>query len=228
MTAFVGVMLPVLLSLGSWQLQRAEEKRFLEDRYFDALAALPTAADAKPAASIPAFTRLRLTGRYLPDKQYLVDNQVHDGQVGYWAVTPFADLDGRVWLLNRGFQAAPPQREELPELAVPTGQQTLVAMVWPEFGLPPTWQADAPMGSYPRRVQRLDLARLAAAENAELVQLRLEAGQPGSLTPASLTVDFNPAGHTGYAVQWFGLAATLLAGFVILGLRNGAERNTAH
>lgn len=223
MSAFVLVMLPVLLALGNWQLGRAEEKRVLEDRYFDALGERPAVPGERGASQLDAFSRLELSGRYLPKRQYLVDNQIHDGEVGYWVVTVFEGLDDRRWLVNRGFVTAPGRRDQLPQLPLPAGEQSLVAVVWPELGLPPTWREEFPSGDYPRRIQRLDVRSLAALEKAEPVQLRLEARQPGSLTPASLAVDFNPAGHTGYAVQWFGLAATLAIGFVILGFRNAAD-----
>ena len=227
MTGFVVVMLPVLVSLGLWQLDRADEKRVLEDRYVDALGERPRPAESASLDDLPAFARVRVTGRYLSEQQYLIDHQIFQGEVGYWVVSPMVDQDNRAWLINRGFIAAPQRREVLPALPVPDGEVSVVAVLWPDLGLPPAFEEVDPARlaeqAYPRRVQRLDVDLLARLESAVPAQLRLEGGQPGSLTPASLAVDFNPARHTGYAVQWFALAATLLIGYVVLGLRNGAD-----
>jgi cytochrome oxidase assembly protein ShyY1 len=50
-------------------------------------------------------------------------------------------------------------------------------------------------------------------------EIRLEAGQPGVFDPAPTELNMPAAKHTGYAVQWFGLAAALSIGFVIFGFR---------
>ena len=42
MTGLVIVMLPLLLSLGNWQVQRGALKRDLENQYLDNLTELPT------------------------------------------------------------------------------------------------------------------------------------------------------------------------------------------
>ena len=48
--------------------------------------------------------------------------------------------------------------------------------------------------------------------------LRLEAGQPGSLTPTPRSLGMGPERHQGYAFQWFALAATLLTAYVVYGV----------
>ncbi len=222
MSAFVLVFLPITLGLGAWQLERASYKRSLEDAYFDALGARP----ALEGEDWQAFSPVRLQGRFVNERSYLVDNQISDGDVGYFVVTVFETTAGNRYLVNRGFVAAPAVREELPQIEVVEGEVRIDALAWPELGLPMIWQETDWRGAYPRRIQRLDVAKLSETESAVRWQLRLEHGQPGGLTPTSLAVDFNPARHTGYAVQWFGLATALLIGFVVFG-RLGA-RESAH
>lgn len=230
MSLFVLIMLPILLSLGNWQLRRGAEKEALETDYLARSGALPI--DAKSLASVDrdtlAFARLRLRGQYLPQQYYLIDNQVLDGTVGYWVLHRFESEDGRLWLVNRGFTKAAEQRAQLPAIATPTGPQTLVAIVWPDTGLVPEFgqssaadQRPAAAGSvWPQRRQRLD-ARAMAAEHprGQAVELRLEYGQPGVLQPAPSAFASGADRHRGYAVQWFGLAAVLMIGFVLFGLR---------
>lgn len=217
MTLLAAVMLPVLANLGCWQLDRAAEKRGYEQAYFEQLSRAPVPApDAE--ADLMAFLRVRLEGRYQRGKHYLVDNRTHQGRPGYWVVSRFSAADGRRWLVNRGWIPAPPRRDRLPEFSTPEGRVAIVGMLWPDTGLPPLVGAsDWPEG-WPKRVQRLDVQRMAREENDVVpVEVRLDRAQPGALEPAPQAVTFSPARHQGYAAQWFGLAAVLAAGYLVYG-----------
>lgn len=218
MTLFVVVMLPLVCGLGLWQLERAEEKAVYQDRYFDRLGMLPQAPPEQPRQA--DFQRVRLHGHYLPGRDFLVDNQVRNGRSGYWVVSVFAGHDGRAWLVNRGWLAAPASRDRLPAIPTPSGEQTLVGVIWPDTGLVPLLAADPWGEQWPKRVQRLDVSRMAAtADSVVPVEVRLEPGQPGVFHPAPVDVDFSPRIHQGYAVQWFALAVALVAGYLIYGFR---------
>ncbi len=236
----VMAMLPVLLALGVWQLQRAEEKRSYQSRYYDRLAEPP-----RPLASLAGsltdagFARVFLRGRYQRGRDYLVDNRTRHGRPGYWVVSRFAAQDGRIYLVNRGWIAAPPRREVLPEVVTPGGPVTLQAVVWPDLGLPPLLAEEAWPSRWPKRIQRLDVARMAAdpdlgpgidsrfepePEPVVAAELRLEPGQAGVFVAAPVDPGFVPERHQAYAAQWFGLALVLLAGYVILGFRLARDR----
>lgn len=216
MTVFTAVMLPVTVGLGFWQLDREAEKRSLETAYYESFGALPRPAPHRLDGL--DFARVRLHGRYLAGQNYLVDNRTERGRPGYWVVTVFEGDDGRRWLVNRGWVPAPERRDRLPEVPTPGGVHTLNGVVWPNTGLPPLLAEDPWPSGWPRRVQRLEIERMAALDGgAEPVEVRLEAGQPGVFLAAPLDMDFAPERHRGYAVQWFSLAAVLLAGFVIFG-----------
>jgi len=99
MALFVIVMLPLVIGLGFWQLQRAAYKQSLMDDYFDKLGGLPTALSG---AFVPeAFTRVRVRGSYA-DINLLLDNQVNNSRQGYWVYTPFTS-EGATWMVNRGW-----------------------------------------------------------------------------------------------------------------------------
>jgi cytochrome oxidase assembly protein ShyY1 len=215
MTVLLLVGLPVLLSLGNWQLQRAEEKRRFELNYLQAQSALPVRPGL--ADEQPPFTRLRLRGRYDADRQFLLDNQVRDGQIGYWVVTPFRDVDGRNWLVNRGWVAAAQRRDQLPDLVVDTDPEQIVAVVWPDTGLIPALAEERWPSQWPLRIQRLDVDKMAPLVDAVPMELRLEAGQPGVLAPAPVLMTVRASKHTGYAMQWFAFAGVLMLGFLIYG-----------
>ena len=94
------------MAAGFWQLDRAAEKRAL----FQAFAR----GDAAPAAErLPGdgaapgqrYAPLQLTGRYLPDRQVLLDNMSLGGRPGYQVLTPLQTDDGVV-MVNRGWGPA--------------------------------------------------------------------------------------------------------------------------
>ena len=220
MTTFVMVMLPLTVALGFWQLDRAELKRGLERQYLERLGMLPETPPETLANA--AFLRVRLEGEYEPGHHYLVDNRVRDGRPGYWVVSRFRASDGRGWLVNRGWVAAPPRRDLLPPVGTPSGSQRLLGVLWPDTGLTPLLAPDPWPDSWPRRVQRLDVARM-AAEGPDVVpvEVRLEPGQPGVEAAAPVNVAFRPERHTGYAVQWFALAGVLVVAYLIFAFRRG-------
>lgn len=204
-------MLPVVSSLGIWQLNRAEEKKGLED----AFAASLSSPVRMSRGEIQPFDRIRLSGEY-GTEQFLVDNQIHQGKVGYWAIQTFRDDRGTVYLINRGWVPAPESRDELPEVETPAGVVSLQTMVWPQLGLPPVWGQDEWASGTVIRVQQRDIPRMAERTGAEPQELRLESGSPGVLVPAPQEINFGRATHLGYAVQWFGLATVLIAGWIIV------------
>lgn len=216
MTLFVGLMLPVLVSLGSWQLSRAEEKRQFEESYLDRISAL----GVEPGEVVAPFQRLKLSGSYEADRYFLLDNQTRRGAVGFVVVSSFLASDGRRWLINRGFIPGDGTRRSLPVVESPSGPVTLVGLAWPELGLMPVFGADEWSADWPKLVQRLEVVRMAALlANAEPLEVRLEAGQKGVFDPAVTELNMPAAKHTGYAVQWFGLAMALGIGYLFFGFR---------
>ncbi|MEQ8858226.1 MAG: SURF1 family protein [Pseudomonadales bacterium] len=227
MTLFVVGMLPVLVGLGFWQLERAAEKHAYQARYFDRVGMLPR-VPPQANGTDSAFLRVRLLGHYESGRHYLVDNRPRDGRPGYWVVSLFAGSDGRRYLVNRGWLAAPPSRDELPDVPTPTGAVTLVGVIWPDTGLTPLLAEDPWTRDWPRRVQRLDVQRMARqGEGAVAMEIRLEPGEPGVFAAVPVDAAFLPERHEGYAAQWFALAGVLVVGFVIFGLRRAPGRRSS-
>lgn len=217
MSLFALIMLPTVISLGFWQLSRGAEKRSMEMDYLNQLTALPVTIDRMEAAK--RFQRVRFHGQF-GDEIFLVDNQVHEGRTGYWIVQVFDTTSGMRLLVNRGFIAAPRRRDELPSVSVPMGRIELVGTLWPFTGLIPVLDDDAWPAGWPKRVQRLDVARMAATVEAQALEIRLEPGQPGVETAAPFAKVLSDAKHMGYAATWFGLALVLTAGYVAFGFKN--------
>ena len=219
MTLTVALLLPLLVALGWWQLARGAEKRILESQYLERMISLPVAPG--PAALAEPFTRIRLRGRY-GSEIFLLDNQVMAGKVGYWVVQAFVTGTER-YLVNRGFVAAPPSREALPVIDAPSEPVEIVGVVWPFLGLVPLLEEDHWSASWPKRVQRMNVERMAQAADAVPVELRLEPGQPGVYSAAPFATLLSDARHRGYAATWFGLAAALAIAYGAFGWRRAHQ-----
>jgi cytochrome oxidase assembly protein ShyY1 len=219
MTLCVVLLLPLGVGLGFWQLERAEEKHNYEEAYLDRISAFPV-APPEALEDLQDFQRLRLTGRFEPGRDFLLDNQTRHGAVGYLVVSSFLAGDGRRWLVNRGFIEGGMRRQRLPEVVTPEGEVFLIGVLWPEVGLLPMFSDDEWVSEWPKRIQRLEVERMAGLlGNGVAREVRLEAGQIGAYTAPVLEMNMPSEKHTGYAVQWFGLTIALMVGYLIFGFR---------
>ena len=227
------LLVAALCWLGFWQLERAAYKRILEDQYFDNLAAVPLEESSlvemwklqEGAAGKPvfAFRTIELTGKYAQGKSFLLDNQIYKTRVGYRVIGLFESDSDTHYLVDRGWIAADTNRNVLPGPEYPDGEVTIFGMVWPNLGLVPVLKKSALDESWPKRIQRVDIELMQSVAGIKIFPylLRLEPSQPGAFTVLSRKVRFSADRHTAYAVQWFGLAFTLVAGLIILVRKHG-------
>ncbi|MBT8423056.1 MAG: SURF1 family protein, partial [Gammaproteobacteria bacterium] len=112
------LMLGAFFAAGIWQLDRAVEKEAILERFSNAADGnLITEIVPDEAAQALRFRQVRLTGRYQPDRQILLDNMTAAGRSGYQVLTPFVTGQGTV-LINRGWVPADPDRAVLPAVPV--------------------------------------------------------------------------------------------------------------
>jgi surfeit locus 1 family protein len=188
---------------GLWQLGRAAEKRDLEARFAagGAAGALQQLVTSEGAPEF-RYRTVRLTGRYDPEHQLLLDNISYERQPGYQVLTPFV-TDGGTVLVNRGWVRASGDRRILPDIELAATAPPPDAP-WPRRLLFPTsGQASAQLG-VPLRDYQLLLDP--AAPDGYVRDWR-----PGGMPPDR---------HVAYAVQWFGLALTVVVIYFVLVARN--------
>lgn len=218
------LLLTALLWLGFWQLDRAEQKRALQQAFASSSpgSARPVAAVA-PLLGLPRFAPVSLTGRYDSTRQALLDAQVHDGQAGYRVWTPFELANGDRVLVDRGWVRAAPDRAELPEVAVAEAERTITGLVapLPRPGIRLGGGVQETAG-WPRRLAWPDAAALEAAWGHPLppVLVLLAEQEPDGFVRDWNPVRVGPERHVGYAVQWFALALTLVVIVIVLTLRS--------
>ena len=222
----------LLVRLGFWQLHRAEEKQELQRRYQAQINAEPvnvTRARAwRTEAARMHWRRCVLAGTYDPHATYLLDNQVRRGVAGYQVFTRFVLEDGAAVLVERGWIAAPGSRNEAPQINTPTAPVTLagVAKPVPVSGIRLAQDVTESLTDNLKRVQRIDLARIAADNDLTLLPyvVRLDPAAAGVLIWNGSEPGFRRERHLGYAFQWFALAATLLVIYLVVNTKKRTGR----
>ena len=213
---FAAAGLPVLVMLGFWQLARAAEKE-------QALIVFEAQSQAPPTPLAALDTRdpglldgrrVLLTGHYLPERAFLLDNRVLQGRVGYELLMPFIDASGITVIVNRGWLLAPPTRDQLPAVDTPSGLIALRGEIHVPFDAPPK-ELFATEG-WPSVIQTIDVASMSARAELQVFPwlVRLEPGQPGVTEADWPRVNMSPDRHRAYAAQWFLMAIALAIVFV--------------
>lgn len=216
-------LVALTVSLGRWQLSRAQQKQALQDTISvqSARAVRPLAEfDAVTAADAGALYRaVSASGQWLHAYTVFLDNRQMDGRPGFFVVTPLLlPHNAGAVLVQRGWVPRDvSDRSRLPNLNAPLGEVTLSARI-----VPPPGRLFAFEGPDEGRIrQNIDLDAFRAETglalwSVSLQQLAVESPAP---TPDPLqrrwpapAVDVHK--HHGYAAQWFGLALLTTALYV--------------
>jgi surfeit locus 1 family protein len=213
------VLIALLVSLGRWQLHRADEKRVLFDS-FAAGADATRPIDLK-TPKLPRYQHVEAAGHYDDTRQVLIDNMVNAERAGYFVITPFA-LQGGGWILvNRGWIPLGKTRADRP--AIPAAADARIIRGRTDNLPSPGIRAGEPaplmppypvVASFPRHAdlaQLLDETLWTAAADSIL----LDPAEPDGYVRNWAPPGFPPMRHVGYAVQWFGLALALAVIYVV-------------
>ncbi|MEX2525573.1 MAG: SURF1 family protein [Gammaproteobacteria bacterium] len=224
----VALLLPLLIGLGFWQLDRAGQKEALEEAYRSRQAAPPmdlmAAGESGFEREKMLWRRVLLRGEYLPDKQFLLDNQAQGGKPGYLIFSPFR-LAGRetVVLVNRGWLPMTGGRDAVPDVPPPADNGAVrgTAKDPQSTGLALAGSVAEDLGRGLVRVQQLDLEALARSNNWSLLPyvVRLEQQTGSGFVRDWREPGFGREKHLGYAFQWFAMAAALLIIYLVVNMK---------
>jgi surfeit locus 1 family protein len=215
----------VLVSLGTWQVERL---RWKEGLIAERTARLVAPAELLPAeADWPAweFRRVEVRGTLRHDLEQLFGASGHGGQVGHHVLTPLLRPDGSALLVDRGWvpadKAHPAARREgqvegavtITGIARYRGENTA------NWFTPANQPGQGMWFSYdlPALEQALGLALLPVVVEAD------DRPNPGGLPVGGLTHIELTNNHLQYAITWYGLALTLVAVYVSFSLRRGGS-----
>ena len=210
--------------LGNWQTERAHYKRMLQARVenADRAPALNVGTQAVDETDV-LYRRVIVYGRFEPEHEILLDNRIYKGIAGYHVLTPLKLAGGnRYVLVNRGWLPVGASRAALPRIRPITTQVKIEGLALGTetryFELP----GARPLG---RLWQNLDFERYRARSGLSLQPFLL---QQRSDTRDGLVRDWprpdtGIAMHEAYALQWYGLAATLVVLWLSLNLKRNIK-----
>jgi len=218
-------LLPVMVGLGLWQLDRAAQKQHLQAEY-DRRQQEPEVRllSVLERAETLRFRRVVARGYFEPEYQVLIDNRVHRGQAGYHVLTPLRLGDGTVRVLvNRGWVPLGKDRAQLPKLKTPEAMVEVTGLaVVPQTRGFHLGGAKPPGSDWQPVWQYLDLDVF--QDNVPfplqpVVVLLDPDNDSGGFVRQWARLDAGIATHQGYAFQWFTLAVTLAGIYILLNTR---------
>lgn len=231
------LLLPLLLSLGFWQLERGEEKQQLREQFVELRKRAPIdilEVQWDKGRDALQYSNVRFTGYFNVKQYWLLDNQLYLGRPGYHIIAPVNTMDDHWVLVNLGWIQAPPRREYLPQVDLPSGVQEFSGHLYSQDALPFV-SAESEQQTWPRRVPTLDIDRLGEEFGQPFLpmRVRIDADNPNTQVAYWPINNLGPERHWGYAVQWFLMAATLLILLLftnsnlgqVIGIRNQSDES---
>ena len=200
------------LSLGQWQLNRAAEKRAIQEQRDQQgeRSALDNAAFMALSTPLEELHRpVQLKGHWLADQTVFLDNRQMNAKPGLYVITPL-QIEGSpaVVLVQRGWIARNfEDRTQLPKVRTPTGTVVVEGRIAP----PPSklYEMGGPDSGVIR--QNLDLSLFSAETGLPLLSMSIQ--QSGAASDGLLrewpVVGTGVEKHYGYAFQWFALSALI-------------------
>ena len=223
------VFFGLFISLGCWQLDRAEQKRTLyadfENRHSGKAIDLNLENINLEDKEAVFWRRVNATGEFLEQYQILLDNQVEQGQAGYFVYTPFKLKESNhVVLVNRGWLSKGKDRSLDPALVITNNLVSIMGVVKdkPKTGLLLKELPPEQMNQGVYRVQRLNIDELAELTKTKLLPyiIRLEPESEHGYRREWRSPGSGESVHIGYAFQWFAFATALLIIYLLLNIKN--------
>ncbi|MGE5651708.1 MAG: SURF1 family protein [Bacillota bacterium] len=218
-----GIAAIIGISLGQWQMRRATEKEAIEARMAQREAAAPLLLNAGvPGIDEAEYRRAIARGEFARDWPVYLDNRPYQGVAGFFVLMPFRLAGTQQYVLvARGWvRRDAADRTRLAVAPPPAGLTEVTGMVRRHPGHVLQLGRDEPL--HPGAiVQNVSVREVAQASKLDIAPIMLEQlndthdGLVRDWPRPSIGVER----HRGYAFQWYALAATALAFFVVTGLR---------
>lgn len=223
-TLAVVLVLPLLTALGFWQINRAKQTQ----AYLDSLQAGRHAAavnlnTGQPDYSVVHHRVATARGRYDSTHQFLLDNQISKGSVGYHVLTPLRLGDGSpAILVDRGWVPASFDRKVLPAVSVKEVERSVSGIVdkGPSVGIR-LGKAYMGGGSWPRRIAYVDFSYIAQALPYQVAPylIRLDPRAADGFVREPPKPAMGPEKNLGYAAQWFAMATAVVIIYLLVNLK---------
>jgi surfeit locus 1 family protein len=206
----------ICIRLGSWQLNKAESKQALQAQYNN--------YERDPAEALPTnfsnleeirYKKVRVSGKYLPQYQILLDNQFDGERPGYFVITPL-EIAGseNIILVNRGWIQALKNHNQIPEVNTPSSLQSVEGFIWVPSQKFFTLEKKTNSKEWNKIWQNMDLNLYTQLVPKKIlpVLLKMSPDNEGGFARHWVRPDDRIQTHLSYGYQWYGFA---IASFLI-------------
>ena len=222
------LILPILLRLGFWQLERAEEKRNLIELFKQQNELGPLSLTGKfKAGTVLNYRLARVSGSYNSNKMVFIDNKIHQGKTGVYVLTPFKLKNSEYSVLvNRGWVSMGFDRSLLPKIKTPQGllklSGKLKIITEKPFTVGNQFQSNEGWPALMQWINILEIEKKSGLKLLPYIFLLDEKEQSGYVRNWKPVV-MQPEKSTSYAVQWFALALALTIIYIVVNLKKESE-----
>ena len=237
------VCIPVLIALGLWQLDRADEKRVIDKGVSDAITKTALTLNDVDVKSInnEIYRSTLIKGYFDTSHQFLLDNRTNQGKPGYHVISPFlfehnsSDNSSRLAvLINRGWIAYKGTRDNIIDISLEKEMMSISGAIKhiPRSIVLKDRDVDNSSPSLIFKTEQKQLDGIKLIQSIELE--RLEKDLNYLLLPVIVELDKTDENgfirewqpyygsidkHNAYALQWFAMASILLFLFFKLNIR---------
>ncbi len=229
-TIVILLLLPVLLSLGFWQLDRAEEKRALIELFKQQNeSGLLVVNDTIKFDEKLNYRSAQIQGTYNSTKQVFIDNKIYQGKTGVYVMTPFKLKNSEYSILvNRGWVPMVIDRSVLPQIKTPENLLTLTGKIKisskKPFMVGEQFQSNE---GWPALMQWLNITEIENISGLKLLPyiFLLDKKEQSGYVRNWKPVVMLPEKSLSYAVQWFSLALALIVIYIVVNLKNSKRES---
>ena len=207
---FAIIFVPITISLGLWQIERANEKKVIISNYDKLLVSTPIALQKEQP--LENWQPIETVGAY-QDLVIYEDNAINSGKAGFKIYHLFQNGDGTFIFVHRGFIERNLIKNNLPRIDTPVGKKNILGTTLFKQN-----------NTFVKNIEESDIRIIQEFNTSVLIErfpilkdrylhpflFNLDVRDADKFQPIEKPVNMTATKHIGYAIQWFGLCAALI------------------
>ena len=207
---FAIIFVPITISLGLWQIERANEKKVIISNYDKLLVSTPIALQKEQP--LENWQPIETVGAY-QDLVIYEDNAINSGKAGFKVYHLFQNGDGTFIFVHRGFIERNLIKNNLPRIDTPIGKKNIKGTTLFKQN-----------NTFVKNIEESDIRIIQEFNASVLIErfpilkdrylhpflFNLDVRDADKFQPIEKPVNMTATKHIGYAIQWFGLCAALI------------------
>ena len=207
---FAVIFVPITISLGLWQIERANEKKVIISNYDKLLVSTPIALQKEQP--LENWQPIETVGAY-QDLVIYEDNAINSGKAGFKVYHLFQNGDGTFIFVHRGFIERNLIKNNLPRIDTPVGKKNILGTTLFKQN-----------NTFVKNIEESDIRIIQEFNTSVLIErfpilkdrylhpflFNLDVRDADKFQPIEKPVNMTATKHIGYAIQWFGLCAALI------------------